>query len=144
MTKTKTQKPELRIEAKLAAHWRKKAGVLYSDFDAILGTPTTDKINRREPAYDVLQPNVYEKANADAETIKDLRHKIAHLIAAGYPLSFGEYHLAIGFGFLLADGITYLDFYTKRWHETGEHRGYGSRAECNSCKRERAKKTTDG
>jgi hypothetical protein len=137
--KPEVEKPELGREEKLAAYWREKAGLAFSDFDALLGRESPDKISRREPAYDVLQPGVYKKASADEHTIKDLRHVIAHLIAAGFPLSFGEYHLAISFGFLLADGVPYEEFFKTRWHESGEHRAYGPEAACPSCERARKK-----
>ncbi len=135
------EKPELGAEEKLAAHWREKSGLPYSDFDAMCGRqpPKDLKVNSREPAYDVLQPNVYKKASADERKIKDLRHVVAHLIAGGYPLSFGEYHLAIAFGFLLADGIEYATFFTQSWHETDHHRSYGPGDDCPTCKREAEK-----
>lgn len=135
------EKPELGREQQLADFWRGRSGLKYSDFDAVCGVPPPAglTVNSREPAYDVQQPNVYKKANADDRVVKDIRHSIAHLIAGGYPLSFGEYHLAIAFGFLLADGILYDVFFTQRWHETEHHRSYGPGLECPTCQREKEK-----
>jgi hypothetical protein len=137
-----TEKPGLEREAALAKWWRNKSGLPYSDFDAICGQspPPGYKTNLREPAYDVLQPNVYRRSNAEEHSIKDLRTALAHIIVAGYPLSFGEYHLAIAFGFLIADGVSYEEFFKERWHETRDHRGYCPLKTCGPCHREREAK----
>lgn len=126
----------VRPEERLAALWRRRAGIDYSDFDAVLDVPRPDDVRGREPAYDVYQPLPHR--TADGLTVKALRHTVAALIATGYPLSFGEYHLAVAFGFLLADGVPYETFYRTRWHETATHRAYTARRTCGTCARERA------
>lgn len=50
---------------------------------------------------------------------------LAHLIAAGYPLSHDEYHVAIALHYTMGE-VPYETSYRRRWHETADRRGYGS------------------
>lgn len=60
-------------------------------------------------------------------TFTELASQISQDVWAGLPLTFLEYHLAIGLGYLLAEDVTYEKFYTTRWFENDSAYGYGAR-----------------
>jgi hypothetical protein len=126
-------------EKKLKKFWRKKAGIDYSDFEALFNVRPPSGNSNREPAYDVMTPRPHCKASADDMTIAEIRSKLSHIIAAGLPLSYSEYHLAIAFGLLLSEEFTYEEFFRLRWHETPTHRGYTTKEACYNCKAESRK-----
>jgi hypothetical protein len=136
----------VRPEVRLADYWRKRVGGVYDDFDAILGRPKPAGYTQRhrEAEYDVVVPLPGQKSSAEGMTVKDLRHTICCLVAGGFPLSFGEYHVAIAVGVLLAADVPYEAFFRTRWHETATHRGYGPSRHCSRCRLECKKKKESG
>lgn len=107
-------------EEKLANHWRQRANLKWSDFDAFTGRkpPRDADVG---PARMVTEVNLKN----GVVTFEAAMRELCLLIWNGFPLSFFEYHLAVALHLLLADGIPYEDFYVHRWHETAASRGYG-------------------
>ena len=117
MIHRKNQRDPFWREKVLAKLWRKKAGGK-SDYDDVL---------------------ISLNGDSSHDSYSYMKNKACQFIFNGNPLSFEEWHIAVGCGFILTD-LDYITFYHTRWHETPTHRAYGSREECSTCKRESAQK----
>lgn len=106
-------------EAMLAEFWREKSGLAWSDFDAIGGKKPPPGIGARGEAV------VFSMNGKDAETqLAVILGRVSMLIFRGFPLSEGEFHLAIAASYLLTD-LPYVEFFKTRWWENNVGRGYG-------------------
>lgn len=126
------------VEERLAAYWRKKSKLQFSDFDWILGpeSPAWDKKPRptrvmrgeeidfrlRNEQLDGLRGDARDQAMT--KHLYDSVNKVADYIAMGLPLSWREFHIAIGLGYLITE-LPYEEFYKTRWAEDADGRGYG-------------------
>lgn len=117
-----SRRRKLTPEARLANYWRKRTGLPWVLFDVFQGVPPPEGVYYgRSPEWIFTQDKL--------ELFKDLavlRQELCHLVARGHPLNFAEYHLAVAFGYLLADGIPYEEFYRKHWYENAERFSYGA------------------
>jgi hypothetical protein len=109
-------------EARLAAYWRRRADIAYSDFDVFDADKPAPPGGAYRSRYWIM---TRQRLDQGETSFVDAAREIAMLIMGGYPLNFFEYHVAVACGYLLADGIAYEDFYTHHWYETADKRGYG-------------------
>lgn len=132
-----TDKRVVTPDVRLARFWRSRAGIEYSDFDAIAGNesevndkkPAPSRISRgeaidfrmRSEALDKLRAT--ERETAQAKYMLEKVKTVADYIAMGLPLSREEYYMALAMGYIMGDR-PYEEFYQTRWHETKEGRGY--------------------
>ncbi len=112
------------MQVDLAAYWRKRVGLVHSDFDDFLSDDIPTTIRLRPPAM--------SSDHWGRLPFKQLASHLAHMVARGFPLSYFEYHIAVALGFLLSQ-LDYEYYYRHHWHETTDHQGYMSRAECPTC-----------
>lgn len=128
-----------------ADYWRKKSKVTYSVWDNILHVPRPADVHIRDsPALVLRAPYGSDMKDEDKKMVrefklKDMLDHCTEQIVKGFPLTFPEYHIAVGFGLLTPpEGTSYKEFFLKRWHETASHFGYGKAGEtCTTCTFER-------
>jgi hypothetical protein len=126
-----SRRRKLTPEARLANYWRKRTGLPWVLFDVFQGVPQPDGVHYSRSPHWVFGPS---GEDPHRDSLASLKRELAHLIAQGYPLNLAEYHLAIAFGYLLADGIPYEEFYRKHWYENAERFGYGAQLRTNEAK----------
>mgnify|MGYP000207962522 CR=1 FL=1 len=105
-------------EERLAAYWRKRAGISFSDFDALMGREDVTgegKAQVRMAAVDLAaQPSA---------KLADVKRALVTLHIKSLPYTRQQYYMALALGVIEGD-LGYEEFFRTKWHESRGHHGY--------------------